>query len=161
MPLVSWVDACLEEQIVEPLSPRSKAAKRQEEEGSGPDFYRKRMLLDIHCGSLVKTDGDLQGWFQKYSASGQGALNQNEFVIALDQMGVEADLREKESVFAYFTKKVATKRDTLAEYNKRAAYLHTLAVRDLAYILDDDLPDHSTESIEAQLLKKVAFSLTD
>lgn len=41
LPLVSWIDACIEEQIVEPLSPRSKAAKQDEEDSIGPEHYRK------------------------------------------------------------------------------------------------------------------------
>ena len=61
--LVSWVDACVEEAIVEPVSPRSKKAimgnKKDESTADQPPFYKKQMLLDIHCGSLIKSDGDL------------------------------------------------------------------------------------------------------
>ena len=61
--LVSWIDACVEEAIVEPLSPRSKAAKKKEEDDSLPDHYRKQMLVDIHSGAIVKANEDLSAWF--------------------------------------------------------------------------------------------------
>ena len=61
--LVSWVDACVEEHIVEPVSPRSKAAKKMEEDTSMPEEYKSQMLLDIHCGAQVKNDGYLESWF--------------------------------------------------------------------------------------------------
>ena len=66
--LVSWIDACVEEAIVEPLSPRSKAAKKKEEDESLPEHYRKQMLVDIHCGAIVKASEDLNAWFFQFGA---------------------------------------------------------------------------------------------
>ena len=53
--LVSWVDTCVEENIVEPVSPRSKAAKANDEAASMPPQYKKTMLMDIHCGALTRS----------------------------------------------------------------------------------------------------------
>ena len=67
-----------------------------------PEHYRKQMLLDIHCGGLVKSNGDLEIWFNSYGSFKQGQLNKSEFVIGLERLGVEDSLADKEDAFRYF-----------------------------------------------------------
>ena len=76
------------------------------------------MLLDIHCGSHVKSNGDLFIWFNSYASFKLGELNKNEFVIGLERLGVEDTLAQKEEVFRYFLKKVAKKKDKMIEFHK-------------------------------------------
>ena len=62
--------------------------------------------------------------------------------MALDHMGVESDLREKENVFAYLVKKVAIEMDLLADFNKQPVYTQTLTIDNLISILDEDMPEN-------------------
>lgn len=133
--LVSWVDTCVEEAIVEPVSPRSKAAKGTEEAASVPKQYKKTMLMDIFCGGLTKSEGILFDWFLNYGIFREGELNKNEFAIALDRLGVESEIKDKEDVFAYMLKKVATRDDKLIEFHKLPISSQSLKVTDLVEIL--------------------------
>ena len=74
------------------------------------------MLLDIHCGSLIKSDGDLLQWFTSYANFREGLLSKSEFCSALTRLGVESEVVEQEIVFEYFLKKVATRTDQLAKF---------------------------------------------
>jgi len=144
--LVSWVDACVEENIVEPVSPRSKSSLKKGGADSAqmPEHYRKQMLLDIICGGIVKSPGDLMGWFSQYSVFKAGDLNKSEFVMALDRLGVESELMEKEICFEYFVKRVAIKRDDLISFHKKPISQQSLPIEELCMILADDLPNPDT-----------------
>lgn len=76
-------------------------------DNSMPAFYKEQMLLDIHCGSQVKSSGDISAWFNQYSIIRQGELAKSEFCIALDRLGVEAQIVEQEICYEYFVKQVA------------------------------------------------------
>ena len=112
-----------------------------------PEHYRKQMLLDIHCGALVKSAGDLYIWFNSYTSFKAGELNKNEFVIGLERLGVEDTLKEKEEAFKYFLKKVAKKNDNMTEFNKKPIIQQSLAVQDLGDILNEDMPAISMQVI--------------
>lgn len=76
------------------------------------------MLLDIHCGSLVKSSGDLHIWFNSYASFKPGQLSKSEFVIGLERLGVEDSLADKESAFKYCCKRVAIAKDKMADFQK-------------------------------------------
>ena len=109
-----------------------------------PEHYRKQMLLDIICGGIVKSPGDLMGWFSQYSVFKIGDLNKSEFVMALDRLGVESELMEKEICFEYFIKRVAIKNDDLISFHKKPISQQSLPIEELCMILGDDLPNPET-----------------
>jgi len=67
-------------------------------------------------------------------------LSKSELMIALDRLGVESEIKDKEDFFAYCLKKVATRQDKLLEFNKKPIAQQSLQVNDLCDILNEDMP---------------------
>ena len=86
------------------------------------------MLLDIICGGIIKSPGDLAGWFDQYSNHKAGELNKGEFVMSLDRLGVESEILDKEIAYEYFVKTAAIKRDDLLSFHKKPISMQSLSV---------------------------------
>jgi hypothetical protein len=61
-------------------------------------------------------------------------------MIALDRLGVESEIADKEDFFVYCLKKVATKQDTMLDFHKKPIAQQSLQVIDLCEILNEDMP---------------------
>lgn len=119
------------------------------------------MLLDIHCGSMNKSEGVLYNWFLTDCHYREGELNKNEFSIALERLGVESEIKDKEDVFAYMLKKVATRDDKLIEFHKMPISNQSLKVDDLCDILNKDMPGVDPITLQEKALKMTAMALTE
>ena len=82
--------------------------------------------------------------------------------MALSRLGVDAEIKEKEEVFAYMLKKVALRDDKMVDFLKKPISYQSLQVNDLCLILNEDMPEAGDlYSLQEKTLQLVALALTE